>query len=306
MKTVLVTGGNGFIGRYVVEELQSRGYSVSVLDMRWREPLKGADLVLGDVRDATSINEAVNHADGIIHLAGVLGTQETIKNPRPAAEINILGGLNVLEACDSYNVPLVCISVGNFWMNNTYSITKSTIERFVEMYARFRGSRVSVVRALNAYGPRQLVSAPYGPSKVRKVMPSFICRALSGEPIEIYGDGTQIMDMIHVRDVARILVNTLEHTERNGAIRSVLEAGTGRETTVNDIASLVVGSVDRKTGTSPEVSHLPMRPGEDDRSVVIGDPSTLSVIGIDSSSFTALEDGIDETVDYYRDYLARA
>lgn len=301
MKTVLVTGGNGFIGRYVVEELVSRGYAVSVLDTRYRIA-PHATVVLGDARDATSVTEAVSHADGVIHLAGVLGTQETVRNPRPAAETNILGGLNVLEACSQHGVPLVVISVGNYWMNNTYSITKHTIERFADMYARFRDSRVTVVRALNAYGPRQLAAGPYGPSKVRKVMPSFICRALSGEPIEIYGDGGQIMDMIHVKDVARILVGALEKTDRDGP-QATFEAGTGRRTTVNDIAHLTVAEVARQGGPVVDVVHLPMRSGEDAGSVVVGDPLTLEPLGI--GSLMPLEQGIAETVEYYKGYLER-
>ena len=302
MKTVLVTGGNGFIGRYVTEELVSRGYAVSVLDTRYRLAADGATTVFGDVRDATSVTEAVAHVDGVIHLAGVLGTQETIKNPRPAAETNILGGLNILEACSQYDVPLVNIAVGNYWMNNTYSITKNTIERFVDMYARFRGSKVTVVRALNAYGPRQLAATPYGPSRVRKVMPSFICRALSGENIEIYGDGAQIMDMIYVTDVARILVLALEKTANDGP-QGTFEAGTGRRTTVNDIAHLTVAEVARQGGPAVQVAHLPMRPGEDENSVVIGDPKTLEPI-LEDWVLTPLELGIERTVRYFRDYLA--
>lgn len=299
MKTVLVTGGNGFIGRYVVEDLTRRGYRVSVLDTRYREPEAGAQLVLGDIRDATSVTEAVAHADGVIHLAGVLGTQETIKNPRPAAETNILGGLNILEACAQYDVPLVNIAVGNYWMNNTYSITKNTVERFVEMFVRFRGSRMTVVRALNAYGPRQVAAAPYGPSKVRKIMPSFINRALDGKPIEVYGDGEQIMDMIHVTDVARILITALEWTNERGAHPGTLEAGSGVETTVNDIAWEVQKAVEEAVGYAPPVDHLPMRPGEDERSVVLGDPSTLHGIGIDAASFVSLHDGVAGTVEYF-------
>lgn len=302
MKTVLVTGGNGFIGRYVVEELTRRGYHTSVLDTRYREPAAGADLVLGDVRDATSITEAVSHADGVIHLAGVLGTQETIKNPRPAAETNILGGLNILEACAQYDIPLVNIAVGNFWMNNTYSITKNTVERFVDMFVRFRGSRMTVVRALNAYGPRQLAAAPFGPSKVRKIMPSFICRALTGEPIEIYGDGTQVMDMIWVGDVADILVSALVETERTGHV-ATLEAGTGRRTTVNQIAGIVVGEVSAITHKHVEITHLPMRPGEDDKSVVVGDPETLELIDMGPGMLTSLEKGAKATVAYYYGFL---
>lgn len=292
MRHVLVTGGNGFIGRWTVRLLAERGYEVVVLDTRYREPAAG-ELLLGDIRDATAVTEAVAHVDGVIHLAGVLGTQETIRNPRPAAETNILGGLNVFEACAQYGVPLVNIAVGNWWMDNTYSITKNTMERFARMFVVDRGAHVSIVRALNAYGPGQSMSAPYGPSKVRKIMPSFICRALTGEPIEVYGDGTQVMDMIHVSDVARALVGALE-TDHPVDI----EAGTGRATTVNDIAELVVAEV------GGSIRHLPMRPGEAERSVVLGDPLTMRAVGIEPDSLTRLEAALPATVDYFRTALA--
>lgn len=306
MKDILVTGGNGFIGRYVVEELQSRGYAVTVLDTKWCKPCldgreRPPDIRLGDIRDATAVTEAVAHADGVIHLAGVLGTQETIDNPRPAAETNILGGLNVLEACAQYDVPLVNIAVGNYWMQNTYSITKNTVERFVEMFVRFRGSRISVVRALNAYGPRQVPAAPFGPSKVRKIMPSFIMRALTGQPIEVYGSGKQIMDMIYVADVAKVLVSALEAVAA-GEYGQTYEAGTGRRTTVNDIAQVVADSVSATTGKPVRITHLPMRLGEDLDSVVLGDPSTLAPLGV--SSLVPLEEGVDRAVEHFATYLA--
>jgi dTDP-D-glucose 4,6-dehydratase len=306
MKTVLVTGGNGFIGRYVVEELLNRDYEVTVFDTRWREPVGHAGLVLGDIRDATSVTEAVAHADGVIHLAGVLGTQETIANPRPAAETNILGGLNVLEAAAQYDIPMVNIAVGNFWMNNTYSITKNTVERFAEMLNRFRGTKITVVRALNAYGPRQAAAAPFGPSKVRKVMPSFTCRALTGQPIEIYGDGEQVMDMIYVADVARALVMALETTEASGPVMETLEAGSGRRTTINDVAAIVAAEVELVTHKRVEITHIPMRPGEDERSVVLGDPKTLEPIGLDGSDFVRLEEGAARTIEYFKDHLQPA
>ncbi|MFZ9979553.1 MAG: NAD-dependent epimerase/dehydratase family protein [Opitutales bacterium] len=293
MKHVLVTGGNGFIGRWVVRRLVADGYEVAVLDTRNREPEAGASLVLGDIRDATAVTEAVAHADGVIHLAGVLGTAETVANPRPAAETNILGGLNVLEAIAQYRLPAVNIAVGNYWMNNTYSITKNAVERFADMMNRYRGTRISVVRALNAYGPGQSAAAPFGPSKVRKIMPSFICRALSGLPIEVYGDGEQIMDMVWVGDVADVLVAALEHTEAHGPI--TCDAGTGRPTTVNEIAGIVADAA------GGYVEHLPMRPGEDERSVVLGDPATLEPLGI--TDLRVLEDGVADTVAYFRGYL---
>ena len=98
MKHVLVTGGNGFIGRYVAEELHRRNFRVSILERQQNASFHGTRLYFGDIKDASLVTDAVSHVDGVIHLAGVLGTQETIENPRPAAETNILGGLNIIEA----------------------------------------------------------------------------------------------------------------------------------------------------------------------------------------------------------------
>lgn len=302
MKRVLVTGGAGFIGGYVCAALVSRGIDPVVFDHTGRHDV-GAEIFLGDIRDEVAVNEAVAHVHGVIHLGGVLGTQETITNPRPAAYTNVIGGLNVLEAVAQYDVPLVNIAVGNYWMNNTYSITKNTVERFCEMYRRFRKTNVSVVRALNAYGPRQVAANPYGPSRVRKVMPSFCCRALSGLPIEVYGDGSQIMDMIFVSDVARILVDALIYTESNGPILRALEAGTGRATTVNDIAETVVAEVRRLGVTVPDVVHLPMRPGEDANSIVLANPRTLGVLDIMPEDMITLEEGVRRSVAYYKELL---
>ena len=304
MKTVGITGGSGFIGTYVAEELEQRGYEVFLFDhARHDTPRR---VYLGDIRDDVAVTEFVAHVDGVIHLAGVLGTQETIRNPIPAAHTNILGGLNVLQACAQYAVPMVYIGVGNHWMLNPYSLTKTTVEKFCEMFRKERGLPVTIVRAMNAYGPRQSVAAPYGSSKVRKIIPSFACRALSGDPIEVYGDGESVMDMIYVGDVAEVLVTALEHTAAEGAVETVLEAGTGRRTTVNEIADAVIESANGWTGESAELIHLPMRPGEDTHSVVLGDPSTLKAIGMDGGSFTPLEQGVAMAVDYFADYLGIA
>ena len=304
MKHVLVTGGTGFIGGYVVEELQKRGQEVSTLDRHAvRGPYKAEGRYFGDIKDATLVTDAVSHVDGVIHLAGVLGTQETIANPGPAAETNILGGLNVISACAQYDVPLINIAVGNYWMNNTYSITKNTIERFILMTAKYEAKMMMSVRALNAYGPRQVAAAPYGPSRVRKIMPSFACKALTGEPIEIYGDGTQVMDMIYVTDVAYILAEALEHLDSKGAPEATIEAGTGRSTTVNDIADAVVAASFTISDFAATVKHLPMRPGEDEHSVVKADTTTLEPLGIKPEQLVTLEQGVHETVAYFKEYL---
>ena len=302
MKNVLVTGGNGFIGGYVQEGLAARGYSPWVYDRRAMAHLETQGF-FGDIKDATMVFEAVGHVDGVIHLAGVLGTQETIKNPVPAAETNILGGLNVIMACKQYDVPLVNIAVGNWWMDNTYSITKNTVERLVRMTAMYEGAVMTSVRALNAYGPRQAAVPPWGSSRVRKIMPSFCCKALSGEPIEIYGDGSQVMDMIYVSDVADVLIGALEAMDA-GITFERLEAGTGIETTVKQIAEEVISAVASATGTHVEIDELPMRPGEDPGSVVLADPGALPQIGVDPASFVSLATGVAATVKYFKEYLS--
>jgi UDP-glucose 4-epimerase len=309
---VLVTGSSGFIGGYVLEELLARGHTPIAFDRHDKgfRP-EGAELFLGDITDDVSVTEAVAHADAFIHLAGVLGTQETIKNPNPAAYTNILGGLNLFKAAAQYKVPGVNIAVGNYWMNNTYSITKSTMERFAKMFNKESGTKITIVRALNAYGPRQVSAPPYGPSKVKKIMPAFINAALHGEPISIYGDGTQVMDMIYVADVAQVLVSALEFTIDKGPVDGdvggrIFEAGSGDDTTVNQIAEAVLDAVepDWREREHDEKSYrrittVPMRPGEPEHSVVLGNPATIDRLEL--REFTSLEDGIAKTVEYFRD-----
>lgn len=305
MRTILVTGGTGFIGSYVVEELRARDYEVEVLDSRSNTDANyGVKHIFGDVKDPTLVHQAAAHVDGIIHLAGMLGTQEMIQNPLPAVHTNMIGGLNVLEAANEFHLPAAFITVGNWWMNNTYSITKSTMERFADMYNRYRGGKINVVRATNCYGPRQAVSAPYGPSKVRKIIPSLACRALSLEPIEIYGDGEQISDMVWVGDLANILVDALEHSNQYGPVGSVLEAGLGERISVNVVASLVAYEAEKITGKRVEIRHIPMRPGEDPNSVVLADPQTLLKIDYAPDGMMPLNEGLRATVEYYARYLA--
>ncbi|GAG40582.1 unnamed protein product, partial [marine sediment metagenome] len=221
---------------------------------------------VGDIRDYEAVQEAVNKVDYVVNLAGILGTQETIRKPIPSIQTNIVGTLNVLEAMVPnafHEVQGVQIGVGNYWMNNSYSITKSTAIRFCKMYNKENGTKMGMVRALNAYGRNQ----KHKP--VRKIIPTFVVKALRGEDIEVYGDGEQIMDMVHVTDVAKVLLDVA--TGDNVDYQRVYEAGTGRKTTVNWIAEQVI----KAAGTKSQLVHIPMRPGEPKGSVVLGDPSTL-------------------------------
>jgi len=294
---ILITGGAGFIGRYVVEKCIERGHSPVIFDHYDRREEYPCPVVLGDVRDDVAVTEAMAHADAWIHLAAVLGTQETVMNPRPAAQSNLIGGLNMLEAAVQYDLPGTYIGVGNHWMNNTYSITKTMIERFIDMYNSDRGTHVNIVRAMNAYGPRQRPVAPWGDSKVRKITPSFACRALAGMDVEVYGDGSQISDMCWVGDVAQALVVATEKAREGIILPEPVEVGPAEHATVQEVASMIV----EMAGTDSKLVNLPMRPGEKPNSVVAADTATLAHVGMSPDTLMPLEQGMQQTVDWFRD-----
>jgi len=300
-----LTGGQGFIGGWVRRELLRRGHETVIFDRHPRTPrADGETFFLGDIEDANSVTELAAHVDGIVHLAAVLGTQETIQNPRPSAVTNILGGLNVFEAAVQYRLPVVYAGVGNAWMRDhatgSYTISKTCVEDYGRMYNAYRDGVISVVRPVNAYGPGQSVAAPYGPSKVRKILPAFTCRALTGTPIEVYGDGEQVSDCIYVGDVASTFVTALEYTASNGALEKPAEVGPVESCTVNDVARLVAKFAAEASGSKAvDITHLPMRPGEVPGAVVRSDTSTLEPLGIDASTFVSLEEGIRRTVEWY-------
>jgi UDP-glucose 4-epimerase len=312
-----VSGGQGFIGSYVRRELLARGHEVVVFDRHPHTDMAdGETFFLGDIRDETSVVELAAHVEGVIHLAAVLGTQETIGNPRPSAETNIRGSLNVFEAANQYGLPVVYAGVGNAFMRDlgtgSYTISKTCAEDYARMFNAYRGGRITIVRPVNAYGPGQSIAAPYGTSKVRKVLPALSCRALTGTPIEVYGDGTQISDCVYVADVARAFVQALEHTVEHGPTERPVEVGPLDSVTVNDIARLVGEYAAKLTDREPvAITHLPMRPGEVPNAIVTSDTSTLKQIGLDAADFVPLHEGIRRTVDYYASawlpgYLAAA
>ena len=282
---VLVSGGSGFIGSYVVENLLEKGHEVTIFDHQVK-PHNNTETFLGDIRDATAVNEAVSHHDAVIHLAGILGTSETVSNPLPSIETNIIGSLNVLQACRQFGKKAVDITVGNYWMLNSYSITKLAVEKLTLMFNKEYNTKVALVRGLNVYGPRQKVKP------VRKIAPSFIMSALRDEELLINGDGEQIADMIYVKDMAEILVRAL--LVDHGVYDKIFEAGTGRRDSVNTIAKEIIKQVGKG-----RIKYIPMRQGEEMRAVVLGDPKTLQPLNFDK--FTSLEDGLKPTIKWYRE-----
>lgn len=296
---ILITGGAGFIGSYVVEKCLERGHEPVIFDHYNRQEQYPCPVILGDVRDDVAVTEAMAHVDAWIHLAAVLGTQETIDNPRPAAQSNLMGGLNMLAAASQYKLPGCYIGVGNHWMNNPYSITKTMIERFVSMYNKEHGTKVNIVRAMNAYGPRQRAVPPWGDSKVRKITPSFVCRALEDQNVEVYGDGSQVSDMCWVGDVAHALVVGVEKAAQGIVFPEAVEVGPAVNNTVQEIAEIII----KQCGSNSKIVNLPMRPGEIPNSQVKADVNTLRHVDMTEKDLMPIEQGMNLTIDYFKNLL---
>lgn len=247
----------------------AEGFDVVIVDRSDHGKLEGRETFLADINDRIAMFELAAHVDGVIHLAAVLGTQETVANPGPAAQTNLIGGINVLDACSQYKIPFVYAGVGNYWMRNTYSTTKTALERLVEQYRDELGLSAAVIRPVNAYGPRQRVATPFGPGKVRKIFPAFACRALAGVPIEIYGDGTQISAMVHVRDVATVFVRALDRLVSGDFLSHPIEVGPSGPESVLTVAETIRDLAKPfNESQAVEIVHLPMRPGEMDEPLV--------------------------------------
>jgi nucleoside-diphosphate-sugar epimerase len=250
MRRVLVTGSAGFIGRWVCETLAERG----IEPVRFDHPFT--------VLDRGGLHNAMGAVDGVINLAGVLGTPESFDVEHRAVEVNILGAVNVYEFAGISRIPVVQIGTGHKGQPNPYAITKGAAEDLALARALATGRRISVVRAFHVYGEGQTPPPPHGAAKVRKIMPSFICRALAGMKLEINGDGSQLIDLVYVADVARVLVDAL--TADPG---SLLQAGTGKSSTVAQVARDVIAACE----STSTIAHAPPRPGEPGGAVVVAD-----------------------------------
>src|SRR3990167_2613029 len=187
-----------------------------------------------------------------------------------------------MDVARARNIPMVQIATGHEGQPNPYAITKKCITDLALSLSQWTGQRITVVRAYHVYGPGQKMCAPHGKSKVRKIIPSFVARALTGMPLEINGSGKQIIDLVYLDDVAKVLVDALD-----GPYGQVIEAGTGMGTTVNEAASDVLQATHSK---SIRV-HGPMRNGE---------PECAVVVAMVPLCVHPWPHKLDETIEWYR------
>lgn len=279
---VLVTGSSGFIGQHLCAELTRRGHEPVPFDRPAR-----------DIRLAGDVDVIVSgeQPGAVVNLAGMLGTPELLGAERDACETNILGAVNVYDAAARYGgVPVVQIGTGHKGQPNPYAITKACAEDLGLARAQWLGEKIAVVRAFHVYGPGQLPGPPYGPAGVHKFFPTFACRALNGEPLELCGGGGQLIDPVHVSDVAVALADAI-----GGPYGQVAEAGCGKPVSVAQVAADIIEAAGGFRVWLPV--EVPGRPGEP------RDAEVVAAAPVCRNPWPYL---VPETVEWYRQWLTRS
>lgn len=275
---ILVTGGAGFIGRWVVARLLAEGHEVLAFDnlssgalenIREWEGEARFTFRQGDIREAGVVAEvfAASRPDICFHLAASINIQDSLDNPGETFASDVVGTFNVLEACRQHMTRMVFMSTCMVYDRcydeaisethpvkpaSPYAGAKLAGEHLVLSYHYGYGLPVVVLRPFNTYGPFQKTTGEGG------VISIFLSRALRGEPLLVYGDGTQTRDFLYVEDCAEFVVRA---GLSDRAMGRVLNAGTGRDTTINELAAKVLEVVASFHGPGADpvsaVRHVP-------------------------------------------------
>lgn len=264
----LLLGGGGFIGSHLCEALLAAGHSVRIFDrpnlQRFRFPA-GADTVEwleGDFTNHDDLMRAISGNDVIYHLVSTTLPSSSNENPVYDVETNVIGTLHLLELARAQEVGrIVFISSGGTVYGApreipikeshpteplcSYGIGKLAIEKYLHLYHVLHGIDYRVLRLANLYGERQRVTTAQGAVAV------FLHRALSGQPIEIWGDGSVVRDYLYAGDVAAALVQA---AGVNGEHR-LFNIGSGQGQSLNDL----VAAIERLLGRKVRRNYLPGR-----------------------------------------------
>lgn len=298
--TVLVLGGNGFIGSHVIDQLLGEGHRIKVYDRAkesFRPPHSEVEYIISDFDDKESILHALRGVSTLIHLIST--TVPSTSNHDPVADItgNLIATVELLEMMRVSNVRrIIFLSSGGTvygFSGGTplkeshplrpicsYGIVKVAIENYLEMERVLHGLHYTVLRVSNPYGPRQ------GKIGLQGLIGTLLWRIAQNKPLTIWGDGSVCRDYVHVRDVARACVAAINCT--NSGIYNI---GSGEGHSVNELLELVC----EISGTTPTIERLPSR-GFDVPHIVLDCSAAIS--GLRWKPEIGLRDGIGETWDW--------
>ncbi len=303
----LVTGGAGFIGSHIVEELARQNQKVRVLDnfsSGKRDNLSHLpakiELVEGDIRDMWTVFDAVDGVDFIVHEAALTSVQRSIDNPLTTNEVNISGTLNVLKAAMDKKVKRVVFASSSSVYGNTpkqpkvetmtphpispYAISKLAAEEYCLSFYKLYGLETVCLRYFNVFGPRQEPDSQYS-----AVIPKFISHFLEGRAPAVYGDGGQSRDFTFVSNVVEA---TLLSCSRPEAAGKVLNVATGLSHSLNQFIEILTGL----TGNHIKPLYAKDRPGDVKNSRA---DITLARKLLGYQPNIDFHKGLEETVEYF-------
>lgn len=301
MKKALITGGAGFIGSHLAEQLIANGYSVVVVDNLASGRTSNLTSILShpdfkfieaDICDLAAIKPAFDGVDWVFHLAGMADIVPSIEQPTHYFNVNATGTLNVLECArnvgvsrfvyaassSSYGIPDVYPTpeTSPIQPQYPYALTKYMGEEMVLHWSQVYGLPAVSLRLFNVFGPRSRTAGAYG-----AVFGVFLAQKLNGQPFTVVGDGTQTRDFTYVTDVAEAFFMAAA-SEVTGEAMNV---GSGGHHSVNKLVELLGG----------EVVYIPNRPGEPD--CTFADTAKIERL-LGWSAKTSFEDGVEMMFDH--------
>jgi len=311
---ILVTGAGGFIGSHIVDRLLSEGFEVAAVDnlssgksenLVDNEGKENFRFIEGDIRDTDLVKGLIKDIDAVFHEAALISVVSSFEDPLTTHDINVTGTLNLLKTCLDSNVKrfVFASSASIYGKTKTlpmkenmiprplspYAVSKLAAENYVKLFYKVYGLETACLRYFNVYGPRQRHSHYSG------VIPIFIERVLSNQPPIIYGDGEQKRDFVNVQDVVE--ANILALRTKN-AVGRVLNIGTGKATSVNQLAKIVLRTFGKK---DLKPVHTDPRLGETKHGSYADISKAKIVLGYDPK--ISLGEGITKLTERYKNVM---
>jgi len=303
---ILVLGGGGFMGSFLCDRLLAKGHSVRIFERPRVQPYRSFDAaervewMSGDFQSSADVAAAVAGCEAIYHLVSTTLPKGSNDDPIFDVESNLVGTLRLLECARQCGVEkIVFVSSGGTVYGTplnvpiaedhpttplvSHGITKLTIEKYLHLYHSLYGLEYVVLRVANAFGERQRPDTGQGAIAV------FVHRALTGQPIEIWGDGSVIRDYVYVHDIVDAFVRALDHRGEH----RLFNIGSGRGFTLNEVLAAIEAGV----GCRVERRFLPARPFDVPISVL---DVTRAARDLGWTPRFSLEAGLTRTIEWAR------